>query len=187
MHDRVANLLGATALNVADLALSAIRQVADVGDSASAALVTLAEHPRLSVTGLGGRIGLSQPAAARMVDGLIERGLVTRQPGSGRTVEIQLTRSGRRTAAKLLNARSQALGELIKDMDAHELETLARLLGKVLYAVHPCIQRTSTTPPDQIGILVCRLCDRAACRQHGEPCPVTEAQNADARAEDRHG
>ncbi|HEX2053232.1 MAG TPA: MarR family transcriptional regulator, partial [Actinomycetota bacterium] len=126
MHDRVANLLGATALNVTNLALSQMRHVADLGESASAALITLVEHPGLSVTGLGGRIGLSQPAAARMVDGLVARGFVTRQPGSGRTVELQLTRSGRRTAAKLLVARSEALGELIKDLDANELETLAR-------------------------------------------------------------
>ena len=187
MHDRVANLLGATALNVADLALSAVHGVAEISDSASAALVTLAEHPGLSVTGLGGCIGLSQPAAARMVDGLVERGLVERQPRAGRTVEIQLTPSGRSTAAKLLNARSEALGELIKNLDDDELETFARLLGKVLHAVHPCIQRLSATPADHIGVLLCRLCDRSACRQHGEPCPVTEAQDANARGEDRHG
>lgn len=187
MHDRVSNLLGATALNVADLVSMRIRQVTEISDSASAALVTLAEHPGLSVTGLGEGVGLSQPAAARMVDGLAERSLVTRRPGAGRTVDVRLTASGRRQAAKLLDARREALGQLIEDLDADELESLARLLTKVLRAVHPCIGRTkSITPTHQLGVLLCRLCDRAACREAGEACPVTEAQHASNSTEDPH-
>ena len=187
MHDRVSNLLGATALNVADLVSMRIRQVTETSNSASAALVTLGEHPDLSVTGLGQGVGLSQPAAARMVDGLAERGLVTRRPGAGLTVNVRLTDAGRRQAAKLLDARRQALGQLIEDLDVDELETLGRLLEKVLHAVHPCVGRTrSITPTHQVGVLLCRLCDRDACREAGEPCPVTEAQYASNSTEDPH-
>ncbi|MGH3368275.1 MAG: MarR family transcriptional regulator, partial [Nocardioidaceae bacterium] len=72
MHDttRTANLLGAASLGVADLMLEGATAPAGVGASGSAALVMLAHAPGLSVTELGRRIGLSQPAAARMVGAL---------------------------------------------------------------------------------------------------------------------
>lgn len=183
MHDRVANLLGATALNVAGLALNEIRQAIDASESASAALVTLADAPGLAVTELGQRIGLSQPAAARMVDRLVERGLVERRPGVGRAVAIRLTHTGQESVARLLQGRGRVLGELIEELDPNELATFERLLDKVLRAVHGRVEQTGQTPVDRIGMLVCRLCDRGACREQGAPCPVTQAQRARADAE----
>lgn len=183
MHDRLANLLGATALNVTDLALEEIRQVTDASDSASAALVTLADSPDLAVTQLGQRIGLSQPAAARMVDGLIHRGLVERRPASGRAVAIRLTRSGRQAVARLLQARGGVLGALIDELDPEEQVLLAELLDKVLHAVHGRVEQTRQTSQDLLGVLLCRLCDRTACREDGAPCPVTQAQQACAHDE----
>lgn len=183
MHDRVANLLGATALNVADLALDEIRQVTDASDSASAALVTLADSPNLSVTQLGQRIGLSQPAAARMVDGLVRRGLVERRPASGRAVAVRLTRAGRQAVAQLLQARSGVLAALVDELDPDEQVLLAGLLDKILHAVHGRIEQGGQTPHDLLGVLLCRLCDRTACREDGAPCPVTRAQQACAEHE----
>ena len=176
MHDRLANLLGATALNVADLALNEIRHVTDASGSASAALVTLADSPDLSVTQLGQAIGLSQPAAARMVDGLVSRGLVERRPASGRAVAVRLTRAGRQAVAGLLQARSGVLGALIDELDPDEQVLLAGLLEKVLHAVHGRAEQAGQAPADLLGVLLCRLCDRTACREDGAPCPVTQAQ-----------
>lgn len=176
MHDRAANLLGATALNVADLALDEIRQVTDASDSASSALVTLAHSPDLAVTQLGQRIGLSQPAAARMVDGLVGRGLVARRPASGRAVAVRLTPSGRQVATRLLEARGGVLGALVDELDPDEQALLAGLLEKVLHAVHGRVEQDGQTPQDLLGVLLCRLCDRTACREDGAPCPVTQAQ-----------
>jgi DNA-binding IclR family transcriptional regulator len=51
----------------------------------------LADAPDLGVTGLGRRVGLSQPAAARMLDTLAAAGLARRTPGPGRTVPVRLT------------------------------------------------------------------------------------------------
>lgn len=178
MHDRAANLLGATALNVTDLVLDEIREVTDASDSASAALVTLADSPDLAVTQLGQRIGLSQPAAARMVDSLVRRGLIERRPARGRAVAVRLTRSGRRAVARLLQARGEVLGALIDELDPDEQVLLAELLQKVLHAVHGRVEQTGQTPDDLLGVLLCRLCDRTACREDGAPCPVTQAQQA---------
>lgn len=186
MHTRLANLLGATALNVADLALAETHQVTDAGDSANAALVTLADAPDLAVTQLGQRIGLSQPAAARMVDGLVRRGLVERRATSGRAVAVRLTPAGRRAVARLLQARGGVLGALIDELDPHEQRMLAGLLEKILRAVHGHVDRTGRTPDDLLGALLCRLCDRTACREDGAPCPVTQAQEACGRAEKGH-
>lgn len=183
MHDRLANLLGATAMNVADLALDEIRRFTDASDSASAALVTLADSPDLSVTQLGQRIGLSQPAAARMVDGLVSRGLVERRPARGRSVAVRLTRAGRQTVAGLLQARSRVLGALIDELEPDEQVLLAELLDKVLHAIHGHVEQLAQTPKDLLGILLCRLCDRTACREDGAPCPVTQAQQACAHDE----
>lgn len=183
MHDRVANLLGATALNVADLALGEIREVTDSSDSANAALVILAESPGLAVTQLGQRIGLSQPAAARMVDGLVERGLVARRPGVGRAIAVRLTPAGRRVVNRLLASRGRMLGALIDDLDPQEQVVLAGLLEKILRAVHGRVDQVGQTPADLLGVRLCRLCDRIACRENEAPCPVTQAQQARARDE----
>ena len=178
MNERVANLLGATALNVADLMLSEIRDTAGTSSSASSALVVLSESPDLAVTDLGRRIGLSQPAAARMVDTLERQRLVTRRSRVGRAVAVRLTPKGRRAAARLLQRRGQVLAELVADLDPSEQATLAALLEKILPGVHANVGRDSPTPRERLAELVCRLCDRGACRQDGAPCPVSVAQRA---------
>ena len=85
MHDeqRLANLLGATALALVDLTLGEATKAAGVSSSSAAALVSLAARPGVSVTELGRRVGLTQPAAARMVDSLEADGLVERRPKLG--------------------------------------------------------------------------------------------------------
>ncbi|GAA2139024.1 MarR family transcriptional regulator [Glycomyces algeriensis] len=175
MHDRLANLLGATALNVVDLVAEEQRSASDLGDSASAALLTLDEFPGLAVTTLGRYIGLSQPAAARMVDGLVQRGLVERRTGQGRAVAVHLTAPGKRTVARLLKDRKGVLGPLVEGLDAKERVALEALLEKLLHAVYASTGRAERVPDDALGELLCRLCDRAACIREGAACPVTQA------------
>lgn len=178
MNERVANLLGATALNVADLTLAEVTDASGASGSGSAALAILAEAQDLSVTDLGRRIGLSQPAAARMVDSLEERGLVSRRSGTGRAVAIRLTAKGRRTATRLLTRRGTVLEDLVADLDSDEQESLTGLLEKILRGVHARVgHATTTTPTEHVAELVCRLCDRGACRHGGAPCPVSVAQH----------
>src|ERR1700742_1915106 len=86
MHDRVANLLGATALAVTDLMMAGATRTAGVSASGAAALLVLRATPGLSVTELGRRVGLTQPAAARMVTTLEASDLVSRRSTPGRAV-----------------------------------------------------------------------------------------------------
>ena len=86
MHDsgRTANLLGATALTVTDVALAGVTGAAGVSPSGAAALVVLSAFHHLSVTDLGRRVDLTQFAAARMVDSLEADGLVERASSTNR-------------------------------------------------------------------------------------------------------
>jgi DNA-binding MarR family transcriptional regulator len=167
MHeDRTANLLGAAALAVTDLVLAGAQERAGVSASGAAALVVLSAAPGLSVTELGRRVGLSQSAAARMVDSLERSDLLRRQPGRGREVAVHLTASGRAAARKLLATRGAGLADVLETLDEDERTVLAGLLGKLLAGLY-----------DRVGNaeLLCRLCDRGSCTT-GAVCPVGQAE-----------
>jgi DNA-binding MarR family transcriptional regulator len=174
MHDvvRTANLLGATGLAVRDLALTGATRAAGVSESASAALVVLSWSPDLSVTELGRRVGLSQPAAARMVDSLVAAELVRRRTGPGRAVAVRLTAKGRRAVRRLLTSRGSSLVDLLRGgLNADEQSTFAGLLEKVLTRVYGEVGDSER---------ICRLCDRASCMRDAV-CPVGEAERRQER------
>jgi MarR family transcriptional repressor of emrRAB len=168
MHEsaRTANLLGAAALAVADLALADATAAAGTSTSGAAALVVLAAAPGLGVTELGRRVGLSQSAAARMVDSLEAAELVRRQPVSGRSVRVELTPAGRTAADDLLAGRGAVLRDAVDALDPDEQRALGGLLAKVLVRLYGRIGSAD---------LMCRLCDRPACVT-GARCPVGQAE-----------
>jgi MarR family transcriptional regulator, negative regulator of the multidrug operon emrRAB len=170
MHDngRTANLLGAAALALTDLLLAGATRAAGVSASGAAALVVLNASPGLSVTELGRRVGLSQPAAARMIDGLEADGLVERRQGQGRWVSVRLTRGGRQAARRLLASRAAPLMDMVAALDEPDQEALADLLAKLLTRLYPEVGSSE---------LLCRLCDRAACTADAT-CPVGAAERA---------
>ncbi|RZQ63809.1 MarR family winged helix-turn-helix transcriptional regulator [Amycolatopsis suaedae] len=171
MHDatRTANLLGATALAVTDLALAGATSASGVSVSGAAALVVLSASPGISVTELGRRVGLTQSAAARMVDSLESAGLVERTAGLGRAVSVRLTARGTATADAVLAERGSPLTELVGVLDEEQQRTLADLLAVLLCRLY---QRVGDS--DRL----CRLCDRAACVS-GAECPVGAAARAE--------
>lgn len=170
MHDsaRTANLLGAVALTVTDLAVGSATGAAGVSRSAAAALVTLSANPGLSVTEVGRRVGLSQPAAARMVNSLEADGLIERRPSpiSRGWVTVHPTGSGVRMARRILAARGSPLADLVEALAPEDQEALARLLAEILERAY-----------DRIGEsqYICRICDRVSC-ETGAGCPVGNAE-----------
>jgi MarR family transcriptional repressor of emrRAB len=172
MHDdrRLENLLGAAALALSDLVLARVRAVAGLSASGAAALLVLADAPDLGVTELGRRVGLSQPAAARMLDTLAAAGLARRTPGPGRTVPVRLTPAGERLAGDLRAARAAALADLLADLDDAQRHQLTTLLEHLLTRLYPRIGDAD---------LLCRLCDRPACTTTAT-CPVGQASRAQA-------
>jgi MarR family transcriptional regulator, negative regulator of the multidrug operon emrRAB len=173
MHDidRTANLLGATALAVDDLLLSAVTRTAGTSASGAAALVVLSASNGLSVTELGRRVGLSQPAAARMVESLETDDLVQRRWANPRWVSVRLTRRGRQAARRLLAARRTPLAEVVEALDPADRDALAEVLERVLARLYARIGSSE---------LICRLCDRGRCTTDAV-CPVGAAERAAAR------
>ncbi|WP_067473153.1 MarR family winged helix-turn-helix transcriptional regulator [Actinomadura hibisca] len=168
MHElrRTANLLGATALAVAGRALTDAAGAAGTSASGAAALVVLSASGPLGVTELGRRVGLTQPAAARMVDSLTASGLVERGPRAARSVPVALTAAGERAAGRVLAARGDPLADVVAVLDEGERAVLDALLGKLLTRLY-----TDVGDAD----LMCRLCDRACCVQDAV-CPVGQAE-----------
>jgi MarR family transcriptional repressor of emrRAB len=169
MHDtrRTANLLGAAALAVTDLTLGGATAAAGVSGSGAAALVVLSADPGISVTELGRRVGLTQSAAARMVDALEARGLVERWPTLGKWVAVHPTDAGRAASADLLDARGDRLTTLVGTLPAADQEALAHVLERLLRALYAEVGNAQR---------VCRLCDRPCCTEAGANCPVGQAE-----------
>ncbi|MFD1718554.1 MarR family winged helix-turn-helix transcriptional regulator [Georgenia deserti] len=169
--ERTANLLGAASLALTDLSLSAATQARRLSTSSAAALVSLAAHPGLSVSELGRRVKLSQPAAARMVDSLETAGLVAKVPSSvnRRWVTVRPTRLGSALARQLLTGRNTPLVGVVSKLDESDQQTLAGLLEKLLAHVYAEVGE---------GQRICRLCDRKSCTRSA-PCPVGECERAE--------
>lgn len=170
MHDdpiRTANLLGAAALAISDRMLDTVAENIGCGASAPAALITLLTQRDVGVTELGTHIGLSQPAAARLVGTLVSRGLVERRPGrDGRTASLRLTRRGSHAARRALAARERAVAQLVSDLAPEERGALTRVLEKLL---------TRLFEDAGNAHLLCRLCDRGTCIAGEATCPVGDA------------
>lgn len=175
MHDieRTANLLGAAALALTDLALGEATRERRLSTSSTAALVSLFGHPGLSVSELGRRVGLSQPAAARMVDALEADDLVERVPSAAnrRWMTVLLTQQGDRLAQQLLSDRNAPLVDTVARLEESEQQALAALLEKILTQVYGEVGE---------GQRICRLCDRESCIRSA-PCPVGRAERAEQR------
>lgn len=174
MHDelRTANLLGAASLALSDLLIAGATAAAGTSASGAAALVILSFEPGLSVTELGRRVGLSQPAAARMVESLEKQQLVRRERTWGRWVAVRPTELGTQAAHSLLASRGSALRTAVGRLDEDEQAQLDGLLAKLLTGL-------CSEPGDAEHL--CRLCDRDACLARGAVCPVGQADR-DCRA-----
>lgn len=141
----------------------AVAEAAETSEAEAGALVHVQAWPGGSVGELAGVVGRSQPAAVRLVDRLVQRGLVRRDAGADRrTAALVLTEAGSRVADAVLAARAGALAPLLDVLSTHEREALERLLERVAAGL-------ASDPRSAVHL--CRLCDRAACSS-GPPCPL---------------
>jgi DNA-binding MarR family transcriptional regulator len=164
MADRLEQLLGVVALAATDRFRNAMEDQLGAGGGAPAALVHLRAWPGGSIGELGDVLGLSQPAAVRLVERLVARGLVRRDSGpDGRTRALSCTPKGERLAEAMLAERANSLRSLVEILKPAEREQLERLLGRV----------TAGLADDRPhALLTCRLCDRGACQADARRCPL---------------
>jgi DNA-binding MarR family transcriptional regulator len=99
-------------------------------------LNTAPEH-RLTMGQLGSVAAVSRSRVSRVVDELVRAGLVAREPNpdDGRSAFAALTPAGRAALRKAAPTYVDAVRREFSDhLTAHEVEVLARALGKVLAA-----------------------------------------------------
>jgi MarR family transcriptional regulator, negative regulator of the multidrug operon emrRAB len=158
---RTANLLGAAALALTETLLANL----DTGQSRAAALVHLKLRPGENIDFLARVVGLTHPAAVRLVDALVDDGLLERRAGRDRrTRSLVLTQAGKRAAARVVAEREQTLINALGPLSARERQVLAELLEKVL---------DSLTNSRWSSRHICRLCDYPTCARPS--CPVDAA------------
>ena len=158
--DRLANLLGALALEVAHAQEAAAAAVVGQAGAAPAALVVIAAAPGRTIEDLRRPLGLTQPGATRLVERLVRAGWVERGGATGRRgLQLTLTDAGRERLERMLAARRTAIAEALTPLGAEQRAQLSEILETLLAA------RVGDR-----GDLerLCRLCERPACAR----CPV---------------
>ena len=165
MHMITANLLGALALLIDDRSEGAF---GGLSRSAAACLLTLGHFAPMTTSALARRLGISQPTAVRVVDGLARADLVERAPRAGRSAPLDLTGAGGALAARVQAERLARIGALLAPLEGDERADLGRLLAKILRSA------PSNRAEAQRS---CRLCAHELC--DGPDCPL--GSGADAR------
>jgi DNA-binding MarR family transcriptional regulator len=166
--DRQANVLGALALVITDQTAQTVAAVAGQSVSAAAALSALHHFlDRPTLDQLRKVLGLTHSGAVRLVDRLVDAGLVTRGAGDdGRSRSIALTDAGRQVAERLATARAALLTDALAGLSATERQTLHTLMGRVMANI---VDRKDG------GAWICRLCDLDACGRAAGHCPAANA------------
>lgn len=107
------------ALDDLDLSLSQVKLLNALADAEELSLKEVSDH-----------LGLSLPAVSRAVDGLVQRGLLTRAEDvqDRRMKRVRLSRKGRRLAEDLIQLRFAGLEAFVASLSARERGALDRAL-----------------------------------------------------------
>ncbi len=91
----------------------------------TAQLLAETEAP-VSLGDIGEHLGLSLPAVSRAVDGLVKRGLVTREedPADRRSKRIVITKRGRRLYEQIYEIRVAGVRAFVEGLDPDERDGL---------------------------------------------------------------
>lgn len=160
MDDFAANLLGVVGLAVTDRIKETARDILNHVGETPAALVVIGYDLGPSNDQLRHILGLSHPGSTRLVERLVDDGLVERRAGQDkRAVALYLTNQGKRVRKKLLKERLTALHPFLVSLSDSEMKALTALLRKML---------SSLEPTDLERCQLCRLCDGSVCTD----CPI---------------
>ncbi len=160
MTKRTSNLLGVVGLAVADRIEDSAREILKHAGETPAALVVIGYDLGPTNDQLRRVLGLSHSGTVRLVDRLVEDGLVVRREGNDkREIALYATRQGKALREDILVKRLAAVGSLLDPLTKVEQETLASLLHKML---------SSLEATDMERRTLCRLCDNRVCRN----CPI---------------
>lgn len=172
---RLANLLGAAAIGIADRMQDAVRDTAGLDGSDATALIALLDFsPHGTIEALSRICGLTHSGAVRLVNRLAAAGYITRDPGrNARSVAIGLTVAGKTLAGQLRVARHQALADTMAGLTKQQRTELAGACEVLIGALrtHRLARRADGQLPS--GGALCRLCDFGVCQRPQGNCPAT--------------
>jgi MarR family transcriptional repressor of emrRAB len=170
------NTLGALALAVADALREATERAAGMTGAAPAALIALHQF-------LGGRTtedlaqatGLTHSGAVRLVDRLVDSGLVERRPGrDDRSLSIVLTAAGRALSKKITVARAAAIESTLVGLGSDDRRALAGLVESLVATI--TMQRLDARERGHVPAgWLCRMCDFESCGRPRRECPAAIA------------
>jgi MarR family transcriptional regulator, negative regulator of the multidrug operon emrRAB len=175
------NVVGALALALADAIRDATEAAAGMTGAAPAAVVALQQFLRGRTTeDLARATGLTHSGAVRLVDRLVDGGLVERRPGhDGRSLAIVLTASGRALSQKITAARARAVASALEGLRIEDRRALLPVVESLIATVTQ--QRIDArTRGDEPAGWLCRLCDFGACGRPQGDCPAANAAGSTA-------
>ncbi|MBO3682219.1 MarR family winged helix-turn-helix transcriptional regulator [Streptomyces sp. NEAU-YJ-81] len=95
------------------------------------AIALIAADPTLTLNRLARRAGLDKAQVSRVVRGLVERGLVGRTEGSGRSRQLALTEAGVTAYRGLIAAANERDATFAEVLSGEEARVLGRALEKL--------------------------------------------------------
>jgi MarR family transcriptional regulator, negative regulator of the multidrug operon emrRAB len=173
---RLVNIVGAFAVALADGIRDATEAAAGMTGAAPAALVALdqflAGRPEED---LAQTTGLTHSGAVRLVDRLVEAGLVERRPGrDARSRSIVLTARGRELSRQVTTARALAIEAVLERLGSDDSQGLLALT-ETLVASITAVRLGPRAQPDEPRAWMCRLCDLGSCGRPQGECPAANA------------
>jgi MarR family transcriptional regulator, negative regulator of the multidrug operon emrRAB len=170
---RLINVLGALAMALADGIRDATEAAAGMTGAAPAALMALNQFlAGRPAEDLAQATGLTHSGAVRLIDRLVDAGLVERRPGrDARSLSIVLTPRGRALSRKVTVARAAVIEAALGGFDSDDSRTLLRLTDTNVTARR---LRAPARGEEPTGWL-CRLCDLRSCGRPEGECPAANA------------
>jgi MarR family transcriptional regulator, negative regulator of the multidrug operon emrRAB len=163
---RLENIVGAMSLAMVDKMEQAFAAETGRGPRAVAALMQIGAEPGLSIERLRRIIALSHSASVRLVDQLVDEGLVRREASTGsdkRARALYLTDEGETLFETARAARGRITQAALSRLSGEERHALEGIVAKMFPAL---------VGPGDNDCVVCRLCDETVCPM--EHCPVPQ-------------
>lgn len=156
VSDRLVNLLGVLAVGVNDRMRSAVAGAMPLRGQAASSVIVIGHAPTISIDQLSRILRLTHGGAVRLVDRLVERNIVAKQPSTidRRIMTLRLTPNGLQLRDKLLDLRRDALASLLECVSPEDLSALERVAVTIV----------ASLPEDALSALAtCRYCDERRC------------------------
>lgn len=115
------------------------RRPADLSHQQFRTLAFLHHHEGASLSELAEHAGTSLPSTSKMIDGLVSRAMVTRQPYAKdrRRVELRLTDHGKSAFEDAETGAKARMGEILSALEPEECDAIRKAMSALRNAFRP--------------------------------------------------